>query len=64
MLHEQLALHTAKLTHLQQRLATVFPQPAMAKQHYGHYLILQHAIGREDYYVNWLKQTLRALPKK
>ncbi|KLD58387.1 hypothetical protein WP50_26550 [Lactiplantibacillus plantarum] len=33
------------------------------KQHYGHYLILQHAIGREDYYVNWLKQTLKALPE-
>ncbi|WP_328797450.1 PadR family transcriptional regulator [Lactiplantibacillus plantarum] len=63
MLQEQLTLHTAKLAHLQQRLATVFPQAKAAKQHYGHYLILQHAIGREDYYVNWLKQTLKALPE-
>lgn len=64
MLTEQLTLHTAKLTHLQHRLESVFPKPATAKQHYGHYLILQHAIGRETYYVDWLKQTLQALPKK
>ena len=49
---------------LRHRLESVFPKPATAKQHYGHYLILQHAIGRETYYVDWLKQTLQALPKK
>lgn len=62
MLQEQLQLHTAKLTHLKQRLATVFPQSGSRADHYGHYLILQHAIGREDYYVSWLNATLAALP--
>ncbi|WP_318767541.1 PadR family transcriptional regulator [Lactiplantibacillus carotarum] len=62
MLNEQLQLHTAKLAHLKERQTTVFPQPELIHEHYGHYLILQHAIGREDYYVTWLKQTLMALP--
>ncbi|AVK64068.1 PadR family transcriptional regulator [Lactobacillus sp. CBA3606] len=63
MLTEQLQLHQTKLMHLQARLTTVFkgrPQTTT----YGHYLILQHAIGRETYYVDWLKQTLAALPVK
>ncbi|VDG20887.1 PadR family transcriptional regulator [Lactobacillus paraplantarum] [Lactiplantibacillus mudanjiangensis] len=64
MVQEQLQLHTDKLTHLQQRLATVFPTKASQTANYGHYLILQHALGREDYYVNWLNQTLSALPKR
>ncbi|WP_047998608.1 PadR family transcriptional regulator [Lactiplantibacillus herbarum] len=62
MLNEQFQLHSDKLAHLQERLITVFPKQTGAKQHYGHYLILQHAIGRETYYVNWLKTTLQELP--
>lgn len=64
MLTEQLQLHTSKLAHLQQRLKTVFPTVSSQSNHFGHYLILQHAIGREGYYVNWLEQTLTALPKQ
>jgi len=63
MLHEQRRLHTDKLEHLQARLKTVFPTKASQTENYGHYLILQHAIGREAYYVNWLQQTLIAIPK-
>ncbi|MFB9769072.1 PadR family transcriptional regulator [Lactiplantibacillus modestisalitolerans] len=62
MLQEQLQLHTTKYHHLQQRLKTVFTDPASKQAHYGHYLILQHALGREEYYVDWLKQSLAALP--
>ncbi|RRK10536.1 PadR family transcriptional regulator [Lactiplantibacillus garii] len=62
MLQEQLQLHTDKLAHLQRRLATVFPDEALIKDHFGHYLILQHALGREHYYVDWLQRTLAALP--
>ncbi|ETY72886.1 PadR family transcriptional regulator [Lactiplantibacillus fabifermentans] len=62
MLTEQLQLHTEKLAHLKMRLKTVFPTVTAQKVHYGHYLILQHALGREQYYVEWLQQTLAALP--
>lgn len=62
MIQEQLRLHTDKLVHLRQRMTVVFPDKALIEAHYGHYLILQHAIGRENYYVTWLKQTLAALP--
>jgi len=63
MLTEQLHLHQDKLDHLQQRLTTVFPTKASQAENFGHYLILQHALGRETDYVTWLKQTLAALPK-
>lgn len=63
MLLEQLQLHVDKSEHLQARLATVFPTKKSQAENFGHYLILQHAIGRENYYVTWLKQTLAALPK-
>ncbi|CAM3113430.1 PadR family transcriptional regulator [Lactiplantibacillus plajomi] len=61
MLHEQLRLHTAKLTHLKGRMTTVFGDDQQIADNYGHYLILQHAVGRESYYVNWLKQTLKTV---
>lgn len=64
MLQEQLQLHSSKLQHLRQRLTTVFPDEKATADHYGHYLILRHAIGREAYYVSWLKQTLAELPTK
>ncbi|MFC6181384.1 PadR family transcriptional regulator [Lactiplantibacillus daowaiensis] len=64
MLQEQLALHTGKLAHLKQRLTTVFPTKASQTENYGHFLILQHALGRETYYVDWLKQTLQQISKK
>jgi len=59
MLQEQAALHRAQLAHLKQRRKTVFPDQAAIDQAYGHYLILDHAIGREQYYVDWLEKFLR-----
>lgn len=58
MLQEQAALHRAQLAHLQERQQTVFPDQAAIDQAYGHYLILDHAIGRERYYVEWLEKYL------
>jgi len=62
MITEQLQLHRDKLQHLEQRLATVFPTKQSQVENFGHYLILQHALGRETYYVTWLQQTLAAIP--
>jgi len=64
MLSEQLQLHSEKLQHLQDRLTTVFPTKKSQTENFGHYLILQHALGRENYYVTWLQETLAALPHK
>lgn len=58
MLQEQAALHRAQLAHLKERQQTVFPDQAAIDQAYGHYLILDHAIGRERYYVEWLEKYL------
>ncbi|MGR6795360.1 PadR family transcriptional regulator [Levilactobacillus brevis] len=58
MLQEQAALHRAQLAHLQERQQTVFPDQTAIDQAYGHYLILDHAIGRERYYVEWLEKYL------
>lgn len=58
MLQEQAALHRAQLAHLQERQQTVFPDQTAIDQVYGHYLILDHAIGRERYYVEWLEKYL------
>lgn len=58
MLQEQAVLHRTQLAHLQRRRQTVFPDQTAIDQAYGHYLILDHAIGREQYYVDWLNQLL------
>ncbi len=58
MLQEQAALHRAQLAHLRQRQTTVFPDQGAIDQAYGHYLILDHAIEREEHYVEWLEKYL------
>ena len=54
MFAEQIDLHTAKLQHLLTRRQIVFPTPDEIQAHYGHHLILEHAINREQEYLNWL----------
>ena len=54
MFAEQTTLHTDKLTHLLARKALVFPNQATITANYGHYLILEHAINREQDYLKWL----------
>ena len=57
MFTEQKTLHQAKLDHLLDRRQTLFSQQAAVDAHYGHYLILEHAINREQDYLNWLTTT-------
>jgi DNA-binding PadR family transcriptional regulator len=58
LLCEQLRLRKLKLEHLLDRKAAVFGNQKAIQNHYGHYLILEHAIRRESEYVSWLKEVI------
>ena len=55
MFEEQIVLHQEKLEHFNLRMQTVFSSQEKKKSNYGHYLILDHAIKREEEYLLWLK---------
>lgn len=57
MFAEQTALHQAKLTHLLHRRELLFSTANAITANYGHYLILEHAINREQDYLDWLIAT-------
>ncbi|WP_137596726.1 PadR family transcriptional regulator [Paucilactobacillus kaifaensis] len=63
MLTEQLNLHKNKLIHLQQQMEKKFHNQS-DKNNFGHFLILQHAIQRENGYTNWLIETIQGLKSK
>jgi len=54
MIQQQIDLHQKKLAHLEERKLAVFPEKRI-KENYGHYLILMHAIHREEEYLSWLE---------
>ena len=54
MVAEQLQLHQAKLNTLKQQKITKFPDQEHINQDYGHFLVLNHAINREESYLSWL----------
>lgn len=54
MIQQQIDLHQKKLVHLEERKLVVFPEKRI-KENYGHYLILMHAIHREEEYLSWLE---------
>lgn len=56
LLQSTLNLHNAKLTHLLARKAQLFADQAAIHGHYGHYLILDRAIEREENHILWLKR--------
>jgi DNA-binding PadR family transcriptional regulator len=56
MFKEQTVLHQEKLEHLKFRMQTVFSSQKKKELNYGHYLILNHAINREEGYLLWLKE--------
>ncbi|MFT8317338.1 MAG: PadR family transcriptional regulator [Sporolactobacillus sp.] len=55
MFEEQIDLHAGKTEHLKQRNKLVFPTEKERNENYGHYLILDHAIAREENYLLWLR---------
>ena len=61
MLGEQLALHQNKLAHLHEQMRTKFPTSIEKSAQFGHFLILQHAIEREQLYSNWLQKILTGI---
>ena len=54
MIQQLFDLHQIKLEHLEDRKIAVFPDKKI-KENYGHYLILMHAIHREEEYLSWLE---------
>lgn len=60
MLQAQCNFHEAKRTHLRHQLATKFPKGA-DPTNFGHYLILEHAVRREEEYCQWLQAALRQI---
>ena len=58
LLNEQFRLRKEKLTHLLERRELLFKTKKSRNENYGHYLILEHAIQREQEYVSWLEGIL------
>lgn len=58
LLMEQFHLRNEKLEHLLGRRNLLFKAKKSREENYGHYLILEHAIQREQEYVSWLKGIL------
>ncbi|GAK31155.1 transcriptional regulator [Weissella oryzae SG25] len=56
LLQSTLELHDSKLAHLLARKAQLFPNQAAIHSQYGHYLILDRAIEREENHILWLKR--------
>ncbi|PWF99728.1 PadR family transcriptional regulator [Levilactobacillus bambusae] len=61
LLTQELQIHQAKLTHLTQRMTTLFDHQTCQTANFGHYLILQRAIERETNSLQWLETMLKQL---
>lgn len=59
MLSEQLAVHEQKIRHLEARQQLLFSTEKERQAHFGHYLILDHALRRERHYKAWLDGALK-----
>ncbi|MCI1986466.1 MAG: PadR family transcriptional regulator [Lactobacillus sp.] len=62
MLTAQQADHEQRRDHLRRQLATKFPNGSDPHD-FGHFLILDHAVRREEEYCQWLQAALEQLPK-
>lgn len=63
MLQEQLNVHIEKIAHLEMRRQLLFSTEAERRAHFGHFLILDHALQRERDYKQWLEGALRMVEK-
>ncbi|MFJ6956779.1 MAG: PadR family transcriptional regulator [Ligilactobacillus animalis] len=61
LFNDQIALISAQLEHLKARKKLLFADKDPIEQHFGHYLILNRAIARQEGQLNWLKETLAQL---
>jgi hypothetical protein len=62
MIREQIAIHQEWLDHLEARRQLLFGDENVPQDQFGHYLILDHALTREQQYLSWLDQQLTQLP--
>ena len=58
ILQDQLRQRRVTLEHLKERMENIFPDEASIDKQYGHYLILDHAIRKQQEYVDWLEEAL------
>lgn len=61
LFNDQIALISAQLEHLKARKKLLFADKVQIEQHFGHYLILNRAIARQEGQLSWLKETLAQL---
>lgn len=54
MLQEQIHLHKTKLMNLKERRVILFENQKNRENNYGHYLVLDYAIQREEHHIAWL----------
>jgi DNA-binding PadR family transcriptional regulator len=59
MFEEQIAIHEKKIKHLKSRMEIIFPTEEEKNENIGHFLILDHAIDREEGYLLWLGRQYR-----
>ncbi len=61
LLNEQLQLHRKKLAHLEERRERLFSAKDDIEKNYGHFLILDHAIRRENEYIDWINGAIEQI---
>jgi DNA-binding PadR family transcriptional regulator len=61
MFEEQIDIHQEKIEHLKSRMEIVFSTQKEKFENFGHFLILDHAIVREEGYLLWLNEQYKLL---
>ncbi|MBU7554156.1 PadR family transcriptional regulator [Pediococcus ethanolidurans] len=61
MITSQQTYHRDKLVHLKMQFKEKFPSSKQIKQHFGHSLVLRHAIEREQGYSDWLNEIYKTI---
>lgn len=54
LIMSELVMHQSKLYHLQERQKILFDTPEKIAEDHGHFLILDYAIKREQFKIDWL----------
>lgn len=62
LFHEEIERHQEKHQYLKLRWQQLFQSDEYRRQHYGHALILEQAIQREQQRLNWLRHEYENLP--
>ena len=64
LFQEEILRHEEKLDYLQSRWKALFSETGSEQTHFGHALILERAIRREQDLLAWLHEAYKRLPGK